>query len=160
MGEAKMIEILSENPWGKRRLYVEPGASRELSLKRHSTLGEGSISQRGLWWVVERPRSYLWAGRWIAIVVLCEALFGELFRIFRAPHSMRRKSSKALRKASGGPQEPPGGFLRLFRFFSFFMKVQHRIVFCDGRGKILDNFIWDWVRKETALFRACAISWT
>ena len=56
-----------------------------------------------------------WGGRWSAIDVLCEALFGELFRIFRAPDSMRKKSSRGLPEASGGLQGPSGGFLRLFQ---------------------------------------------
>ena len=37
MGEAKMLTTLSQTSSGKRRLNFEPGASRELSLKRHST---------------------------------------------------------------------------------------------------------------------------
>ena len=44
MGEAKFLTTLSETSSGKRRLHFETGLSRESSLKRHSTLGEGSIS--------------------------------------------------------------------------------------------------------------------
>ena len=64
-----------------------------------------------------------WGGRWGAIDVLCEALFGELFRIFRVPHSMREKFSRGLPETFGGLQGPSRGFLRLFREkikFSFF----------------------------------------
>ena len=44
MGEANFLTTSSETSSGKRRLLFEPEPSRELSLKRHSTLGEGSIS--------------------------------------------------------------------------------------------------------------------
>ena len=49
--------------------------------------------------------------------------------------------------------------IKNFNFSSFFIKVQRKIVFCHGRGKFLDNFIWDFVSKETASFRASSISW-
>ena len=82
-------------------------------------------------------------GRWGAIDVLCEALFGELFRISRAPHFMRRKFSKALPEPFGGLLEPSRAFQRGFRekyFFislSFFMKVQQQIFFVMGEAKFL-----------------------
>ena len=58
MGEAKMIESFSETLWGSSSFLFETVTSYESSLKRHSTLGEGSISLRGSWWIVERPRPY------------------------------------------------------------------------------------------------------
>ena len=71
--------------------------------------------------------------------MLCEALFGELFRMFRAPNSMRDKSSRDLPEASEGLPGPSGGFLRLCRekinfyvFHIFSMKVQHKIFFVMG----------------------------
>ena len=98
--------------WGSSSLLFEPVVSRGLNLERHLIRGEGSISLRGSWWVVERPRSYLspagrfceqnkftervlrttWGGRWSAIDVLCEALFGKLFHDFerRSPCAKTR----------------------------------------------------------------------
>ena len=111
MGEAKMLTTSSETSSEKRRLYFEPVVSRESSLKRHSTLGEGSISLLLLWWVVERARSYF----------------------------------------------SPAG--RLFEPKKFTERVLRTIVFCHGRAENVDNFIWDFVRKETALFRDSTISW-
>ena len=75
-----------------------------------------------------------WGGRWSAIDVLCEALFGELVRVFKGSISKREKSSTGLRKP----------FLRVFRFClmsHLFMKVQRKIFVGHGRGKFLQNFI-------------------
>ena len=46
-------------------------------------------------------------GRWGAIDVLCEALFGELFRISRVNSFKRRKFETGLPERSGGSRGPP-----------------------------------------------------
>ena len=43
MGEANFVATLSETLSEERQLYFEPVVPGELSLKRHSTLREGSI---------------------------------------------------------------------------------------------------------------------
>ena len=91
----------------------------------------------------------------------------NFFVFFRATALRDRKN---LSRPSEGLRRPPGAFrslpktfprkIKFYNFPSFFMKVQHKIVFRHGRGKFLNNFIWDFVRKETAPFRAWAISWS
>ena len=85
-----------------------------------------------------------WGGRWGAIDVFCEALFRELFRTFerRVPRAENsRGASRRPPETSWSLLEPFADFFDKNKKSAFFMKVQHQIVFCYGRGKILNNFI-------------------
>ena len=106
MGGAKIIECFSETESGKRRLNFEPLVSHGLSLERHSTLGEGSISLRAI---------RLGAVDGAPSTCCAKHSSVNFFDVFRAPDSMRKKSSRGLPGASGGLQGPSRGFQGLFR---------------------------------------------
>ena len=106
------------------------------------------------------------SGRWSAIDVLCEALFVNVFFKFSLLHSKRKKNierpSGALQRPSWSLPEPPGGFFEEKKkcvFHHSFMKTQHKIFVCQGRGENDRKIIRDFVRKQLSSFRASGISW-
>ena len=141
MGEPKFLTTLSKTSWESSSLLFKSGTCPWILFKRLHFTVVGTMSR----WTAEisffagrsdfraakfhgkcashhfSVATMTWGGRWSAINVLCEALFGQLFRILRAPHFMRRKFSKVLFKAF----EATGAFRRLPKTFSRRMKIFH-----------------------------------
>ena len=82
-------------------------------------------------------------GRWGAIDVLCEVLFGELVRFFGfrfASAENRPETQRSLPEASRGFPEPFEGFFEekdTFHFFIFSSKFNMKKLFVMGEAKML-----------------------
>ena len=144
MGEPKFLTTSSETLWDSSSLYFEPWASRDLSLERVSTLGEGSISLRGIRWVVERPRSYLGRSMERHRRVVRSTLWWTFFHFFvyRLPCAKNRR--EAFPRPSEASWSLPKAFLEFVREkskFSFFhifsWKFNMKYFFSRGEPKFL-----------------------